>query len=148
MPKFEVFQKRMSRPSEVPYVSIQRGGSFSINKAAHIAMGEPEAIELLYDPEERVIGIRGIGREIPHAYPLRTSSAKRDSPYLASGRAFTQYYSIDTATARRYKAYTEEGILCVDLKEPGVEMIGNRNRNGYSKPVDTEPPDAVEQVLP
>jgi hypothetical protein len=127
MPNFEVFKKRMTRPSEQPVVTIQKRGVFSINKAAHTAIGSPKAVELLYDPEERIVGIRGVDETVKHAYPLRTTQKTRDTTFMASGLAFTKYYGIATETTTRWDAYVEDDILCVDLKRGGTEIVGNRN---------------------
>jgi len=35
-----------------------RKGTFTLNKAAYLALGQPEAVQLLYDRDERVIGFR------------------------------------------------------------------------------------------
>lgn len=46
-----------------------------------------------------------------------------------SATAFTQFYDIDTTISRRYKPYEQDGMLCIDLKGPSVEIVGgNRSK--------------------
>ena len=128
MPKFEVFTRRATPVAKGPYVTIQRKGIISMNREAFEAMGSPEAVELLYDRDERVVGFRPVGRDVPHAYRPRKQGAS--SSYLVAGQAFTQYYGIATDTARRYPATMIDGVLTVDLKEAGTVATGPRAQEG------------------
>jgi hypothetical protein len=78
-------------------------------------LGEPEAVELLFDRTEQLIGLRGMSAQVPHAYPLRTQAAS--SSVLVSGRAFARHYGISTDAARRYPASMMGDVLVVDVKE-------------------------------
>lgn len=98
----------------------------SFNKAAHVAMGEPEAIELLYDVKEKIVGVRGVPREAEHAYPLR-SAPRSDGPFVVSGTAFTKYYGIDTTVSRRWVGVMNDGVLCIDLNTEGTIVTSNRS---------------------
>jgi hypothetical protein len=124
---FEVFEKRMAPLGKVPSVTIQKRGLFSLNRAAHALIEEATTVELLYDREERIIGLRPVAEDAAHAYVLRPqSSAKDTGPLLLAGTAFTTFYRIDTTVSRRWTPTVKEGVLCIDLKESGVEIIGNR----------------------
>ena len=107
-----------------PFVTLQKRGTMSFNKSAHVAMGSPEAIELMYDAEEQVIGVRGVDPRAEHAYPIRETN--NSTSFVVSGRAFTQYYHIDTDVSRRYPAEINDGVLCIDLKVPGTEVTARR----------------------
>lgn len=125
MPQFETFTKRMSPRVREPYVTVQKKGTMSINRASFELMGEPDAVELLFDPSERVMGMRKVDPTAPHAYPLRSSGAKQTS-FLLSGMAFAKYYGIDTTVARRYVAVFADEVLQVDLNGEFTEVISNR----------------------
>jgi hypothetical protein len=45
-----------------------------------------------------------------------------------SGSAFTKYFDIETDIARRYPAEVVDGVLVVDLKQPGTDATGVRAR--------------------
>ena len=123
---FEVFTKRMVPLVKSPYVTIQKRGSFSLNASAHAALGAPRALELLYDASGRVIGLRGVEPEAPHAYPLRNATNKVIGPWIVSGSAFTKYYNIDTSVSRRWPAVLDDGVLCLHLSGESTLVIGNR----------------------
>ncbi|MCA1670963.1 MAG: hypothetical protein LC799_01725 [Actinobacteria bacterium] len=139
MPKFEVFTRRMVPLAEKPYVTIQKRGNLALNRSAHAALGEPAAVELLYDPENKIIGLRAVEVGVEHAYPLRSQGGKDVGPYLVAGMAFTKYYGIDTTTARRFPATMDEDVLCVDLNQPGTVVSSNRNGRGRHQQGDDEP---------
>jgi hypothetical protein len=125
---FEVFEKRMAPLGKAPSVTIQKRGLFSINRAAHALLAEPETVELLYDREARIVGLRPVDPAVPHAYIMRPQSSNRDTgPLIVAGTAFTQYYNIDTTVSRRWVPELRDGILCIDLDGPSVEIVGNRS---------------------
>lgn len=129
MPNFETFTKRLVPLNNRPYVTIQKRGTISINQAAYDALGGPAAVELLYDPEEKVVGLRAVDSSAEHAYPVRTAGPGGHS-YLIAGTAFTKHYGISTALSRRWPGDVRDGVLAVDLSQPGTEVTGNRRRVG------------------
>jgi hypothetical protein len=118
LPSFEVFMGRVAPVPRDAALTIYPRGVFSINRAACNALGEPAAVELLFDRTEQLIGLRGVSVQVPHAYPLRSQSAS--SSVLVSGRAFTRHFGISTDVARRYSAKMIGDVLAVDVKEQGV----------------------------
>jgi len=134
VPSFEVFTKKMVPLGKEPMVTIQRKGILSFNQAAYDAIGSPEAVELLYDRTERIIGVRPTDPKAPHAYAPRAAVKKDNGPYLVSGTAFVHHYGIDVTATRRYPVTVADGILCIDLKEGGTVITGNRsNQNGRAR---------------
>ncbi|GHF06560.1 hypothetical protein [Pseudolysinimonas yzui] len=126
---FEVFDKRMAPLAKAPSVTIQKRGIFSINKAAHKLIGEPETVELLFDKEAHVIAMRPSAES--HAYTVRPQSERKTGQVILSATAFTQYYGVDTKVSRRYQPYEQDGMLCIDLTSPSVEVIGNRAKKQH-----------------
>jgi hypothetical protein len=124
MPNFQVFDKRAVPISGEPMVTIQRKGPISINKIAYHAMGEPAFVELLYDPDERIIGFRPLKELLRHAYPIRKPN--RGSTFLIAGHAFLKFYGIPNEVSTRYVAEMFGDVLGVDLKKKGIEVTGNR----------------------
>jgi hypothetical protein len=121
---FEVFRKRhMVAQAGQPLVTIQRSGrTIAFNEAALAALGRPLAVELLYDRQRKVMGLRAAQQDALHAYIVRHNT--RGTTHTVAGGLFTKHYGIPTDVARRWPATMEEGVLCVDLKQPGVEVSG------------------------
>lgn len=85
-------------------------------------------MELLYDPDEKVIGVRAVVKDALNAYPVRSLGSQS---YQISARALMKYYSISLDDSRRYPAHLYDDVLGVDLKAEGVVVTSNRNgRNG------------------
>jgi hypothetical protein len=126
MPKFIPFDRHAPPPTGSPFVTIQRDGNLiTINRAAYQLLQSPQSVELSYDPDEKLIGIRAIKSTDPRSYPVRTQGGHT---FEIAGRAFTQYWSIDTSVARRYKVYMEGVYLIVDLKSEGIDVTGVRSK--------------------
>lgn len=123
---FEVFDKRTAPSSKSPAVTIQKRGIFSINKVAHEMIGAAQNVELLYDPEARIIGIRPVEGSPPHAYTMRPQSKRDTGQYILSATAFTQHYDINTLESRRWEPYKDGDMLCIDLKSKSTVIRGNR----------------------
>ncbi|WP_410666973.1 hypothetical protein [Amycolatopsis sp. cmx-4-68] len=130
---FEVFTQKMVPLARVPSVTIQKRGLMSMNRSAYALLGEPSAVELLYDSEAKVVGLRGVEESVPHAYPVRPQSRNHETgPLLVAATAFAQYYGLDTTVSKRWVPEMKDGILCIDLKEPGAIVKGNRTRSSAS----------------
>jgi len=125
---FETFTKRMVPLGKSPYVTIQKRGLLSFNKAAHVALGEPAAVELLYNRTDRVIAVRGVDGDVPHAYKFRHLGGRKSDPttFIVGATAFTNHYNIPTEVSVRRPATNEEGVLLIDLKDEGAVVTGNR----------------------
>ncbi|NJC15644.1 hypothetical protein F4558_005470 [Micromonospora profundi] len=129
MANFQVFTRRMVPLVKQPAVTIQKRGNMSVNRAAFVALGEPQAVELLYDPAENIVGFRAVPTDTEHAYPMRPQGQKEDGPYIVAGMAFTKYYGIDTTISRRWPATMQDDVLCIDLKQEGTVVTSNRGRS-------------------
>jgi hypothetical protein len=128
MPNFETFSRRMMPLKAEPHVTIQRRGTISLNRSSFAALGSPDAVELLYDRGQRIVGLRPVAARAANAYHVRPSSSAPGSPLVISAMAFTKFYDIDTSLTRRFDAYLEDGVLCVDLKTAGLPVGGTRTR--------------------
>ncbi|MDQ2959078.1 MAG: hypothetical protein M3Y42_19245 [Actinomycetota bacterium] len=126
MPDFEVFTRRLVPLKKTPLVTIQKRGTISLNKSAYAALGEPEAVELLYDRDERVIGLRPAEPTLEHAYPVRSATGKGAGPFVISAIAFTKFYDIDTGESLRWQAQLIENVLCIDLDSTATPVTSNR----------------------
>jgi hypothetical protein len=126
MPNFQTFDKRAIPMKKRPQVTIQAKGTLSFNASAHHLLGEPKAVELLYDREERIIGFRPTEPDGLNAYPMRPVSAGGN--FVVAGIAFLKYYDIPFGVPVRYEADFADGVLMVDLKGEGREALSYRGR--------------------
>lgn len=129
---FKVFEKGSAPASNVPSATIQKRGLISLNRAAFGMIGSPDAVELLWDADRQVVGLRPSSPSNPNAYPARPQSqGSSKGPILIAGSLFTRYIGLDTTEARRWVPSVEDGVLCLDLTTPGQRVRSNR-----SKPVE------------
>jgi hypothetical protein len=124
---FEVFDKRSAAATKSPMLTIQRGGNFSMNKAAHELMGAPKAVELLYDPAEKLVGFRSVEPTSPRAFPARPQG-KSSATLMVSGQTFARHYGLDVSKARRYPVKMRDDILILDLKGDSIEVTSPREK--------------------
>ncbi len=129
---FEVFRGRAAKTRKnLPTVSLQKKGVISLNPAAYEAIGSPKAVELLYAPKARVIGIRAADPDLTHSYPARVP--KGGQTRLIAAVAFFNHYGIAVEKIRRYPATMVGDVLAIDLnqREEGTEDgAGARKHDG------------------
>lgn len=138
---FETFTKRMIPLAKEPYATVQKKGIISLNAPAHQLLGGPRAVELLYDADEQLIGLRPVDQSVEHAYLIRGEPGQATS-FLLSGTAFVKHYGIDVSQSVRRPVKMIDGMLVIDLKDPGTVVTGNRQPKASAKAADHE----IEQI--
>ncbi|UQX89410.1 hypothetical protein M6D93_05240 [Jatrophihabitans telluris] len=129
MTGFEIFTKRMVPLKRAPCITIQKRGAISINKSAFLALGEPDAVELMYDRAEHRVGLRAADPRLDHAYPVRQSGGGDNGPFVISAVAFTHFYDIDTSQSLRWEALLIDDVLYIDLDSKATPVTSNRAHN-------------------
>lgn len=112
------------RPDEGPRITIQARGDLTINTSGYADMGNPEAVEMLYDPNRNAVGLRPADPNIPTAVRFRASQHRKNL-HVLPGSAFVRRNNIDTSVGRRYPARMVDGILVADLQN-GEPTTGGR----------------------
>ncbi|WP_073392469.1 hypothetical protein [Jatrophihabitans endophyticus] len=118
MSGFETFTKTLVALGRDPQVTIQKRGTITLNAAAYAALHEPQAVELLFDRDDLVLGLRPCEPRLGHGVFVRPATRSPNGPYVVSAMAFLKYYGIDTTVARKFRAEVRWPVLCADLAGP------------------------------
>ncbi|PZS30953.1 MAG: hypothetical protein DLM58_12765 [Pseudonocardiales bacterium] len=129
MPNFETFSRDLLQLKAKPRVTILRRGILSLNQPAYSAFGSPDAVELLYDPGERVIGLRPVDHHAENSYVVRRPRGGGRGPFVITAMAFAKLYDIDTTQSLRWDAFLDNGVLCVCLNDAATPVTSNRARH-------------------
>lgn len=127
---YQKWDRQTAPKTSEPLVTVQKGGLFSLNKAAHEAMGSPERVDLFYNPGKKSIAFVPADERSATAYPARQQG--RQSNYYVAGQKFTKHHGIDTSVARRYPVKVHNQMLFVDLTGPSTIATGVRARERQS----------------
>ena len=112
---FELWDRTVRAPAhkevKTAFVSICVGGVIGMNKAAHKMWGEPEACQVMYDPERRRIALRPVEA---------TLEENRFDVYFGDVqipcKSLFDYYGVEIEQTRRYHdPKVIDGVLVVDL---------------------------------
>lgn len=120
MPQFETFRKTQTPFTKEPHVTIQKRGTITLNAAAHALLGSPAAVELLFDRDEQILGLRPVDASADHAVFVRPSSRSPKAPRVISAMAFVRHYDIDTTHARRWVARLDGEVLVIRIDDGQV----------------------------
>jgi hypothetical protein len=131
MPNFETFRRALIPLKSDPFVTIQKRGTLSLNLSAYSAIGSPDSVELLYDPALRIVGLRPVDPKLDTAYRVRVTTGG-SGPFLISATTFLRFHEIASSVSMRWPVYVDAGVLCLDLKKPGVPVTSNRAKTGRS----------------
>lgn len=113
MPNWETFTLQGARGVMEKRVSLNVRGVFTLNQLAYDELGKPDAVELLYDKEAHLIGLKPSDRTIKYSYEVRRQGENKS--YLIGARAFCSYYGIDLTSTRRFDEVTIiDGVMVLD----------------------------------
>jgi len=124
-----VYDKGSPAPETPPLLGIQKGRNlFSLNAvgAGLLKIEGEGTVELLFDPEEKLVGLRKVDKQKPTALHIRKMHQTKGNTYLIATRDFTRRWGISTDEARRYTGQMQGDVLTFDLKQQPI--------NGQSRP--------------
>ena len=126
MPNFAEFTVSARKGPIAPTVTFAVRGVITFSISAIEQMGHPEAVKLLYDADERVVGFKPASKDEKNAYPLRKTTGSDKTPKAVSASAFIRHVNVtEDGNSYRWPIFMEDGIACADLKEPGnVAYVG------------------------
>ena len=123
---FEVFTRSLLTVLKDPTVTVYQRGLIALNGAAFAALGAPVAVALLFDRESRTIGIRPVAPTFPDSRFVRRGSSGPNGPYLISALTFLRHYEVRFSGSLRWPAVLSDGLLTLDVSQPGVPVTSNR----------------------
>jgi hypothetical protein len=119
---FEVFPRHNRRAAATPTVTLTRRRRLSLNAAAFAALGAPEAVQLMWDRDRGVVGLRTASPADGDAYQVNTTNL------IISASAFLDWVGLETPDplALRWDAFLENGVLCIRVRDTPTPVASNR----------------------
>lgn len=116
---FELWDRTVHAPAykeaKAAFVSVLVGGNMGINKACYKMWGEPEACQVMFDPERRRVGLRPVECERKYC----DANCYHLSPHGALQvpcKPLFDFYGVEVTQSRRYHdPKVIDGVLIVDL---------------------------------
>lgn len=99
------------------YVSLNSLGDIVLNRVAYEQLGEPTAVELLYDRERETIGVKPLNTETAeNAFPVRPRGNR--GGYRIRGNRLLRAFGIDIGRTRIFPGCQIDryGVLCLDIR--------------------------------
>ena len=114
----------ISKADTRPAVSLQRRGNFQVNRAAYEYMGRPEALQLGFDRNKRIIAFKLAKSGGRGAYTVHKASGAET--YSVAAKAFANLHDLDLSQSRRYLLHKIGDVYAIKLDEP--ETTASRGR--------------------
>lgn len=115
---FEAWDRRLRAPAHqqdrAAFVAIWADGTIGINKAAYEMFDSPSAVQLMFDPKLRRIGLKPVERDADRG--VHSSYYFLDGgPKVVPARKVCEHYGVPLGETRRYTPKLIDGVLIVDL---------------------------------
>lgn len=114
-----------TRPTSRLIVTLARSGKLYLNRAAHDALGRPNALTYFYDEQHKAIGLKSARTKTAYAYVLSRVNAKA-YVYEAHAKRFLDHYGVEHSNRRDIEAVVIDGMLVVNF-----EMHGESERYNF-----------------
>lgn len=127
--QFELFKMQRSRSGgTVKRVSLNTRGVFTINKLAFEALEKPEAVQLYYNEENKVIALKPVPKDEEFSYSVRKQG--KNNSWLIGGKAFCTFYDIPTEKTVTFNKIEllEDGMMALDLKDTSEVSTGRKKK--------------------
>jgi len=125
---YELFEYRRVSIGRAPMISLQKRGTFSLNRIAVEALGSPGHVQLFYSRKKRRVGFRAAEADAPHTYSLSPQTS--NSNYQIGAKSFCLYYNIPFGEgSRRFTTQMDGDMLSIDLDEQNQTIPSPRRRN-------------------
>ena len=96
------------------HVTVSEKGELLIGVEAYSRLGKPEAVILLYDEKNALVGLRPAHPRVPNAYPL--IAARRGRHKLLRAARFWNHHGLRFRTRTLFESPAiEDGTLVLDL---------------------------------
>jgi len=105
--------------------SINRSGRLTLNYAAFRAIGQSEAVKLLFDPSNLLIGLKPVYPSTPGARHVKRRKNRNFSFYVCA-KEFCNYFGISLKRVVKFQHIeaTDDGTLILALF-PGTKFFIN-----------------------
>lgn len=117
---FEVFEAGPERNSvERVHVTINERGHFFLNRRMLEAIGEPDAVTLMFDRRRSIIGVMPSRLHRPQAFPLKNKQLNRSRGRVIHAKNFCKHYAINPSETLAFLSpeVNKDGILILDLND-------------------------------
>ena len=126
---FQLYEPgQVVRTRDMVHVTINKEYRIFFNAKALGALGDPDAVALMYDARRQVIGVLPSALNRTHAYPLRIRY-RGESGRVITARNFCGHHGIkpEGTLAFRSARVNKDGVLILDLQDV---RPASRSKNG------------------
>lgn len=116
---FEVYDRKNLNNTRIgrPIGTLRSDGSLNLNPSAYELMERPESVELLFDPQNKVIGLRESDEY--HAYKV---AAMPGGWKAVATTSMLKFYGVKISESTRYEITYRDGLTRINLRKP-VEIV-------------------------
>lgn len=109
----EFTQKHVGNPDFIR-VSLNPRGIFGLNQKAVDMLGSPEAVVLMFDKANQLIGLKASSPDVNHAYELKRQGTSQS--YFLRAKSFCNFYGIEIGDTVVFNdVQMEDGVIVLQL---------------------------------
>ncbi len=112
--QWEEFTQKSTGKADVIRVSLNARGNFALNQKTVDLLGSPEAIVLMYDKANQLVGLKASSPDVSHAYELKRQGTSQS--YFLRAKSFCNFYGIDIGDTVVFNdVQMEDGVIVLQL---------------------------------
>ncbi len=135
------FYEGTATENTTPRITVRKGGQLVLTRGAVEMLGEGvEHVQIGYNAETQVVGIRAAGEDAKGRYRLRSQGT--NGLHLVTGKRFFAHYGLDVLKARTFDAEKiEDGLV-------GFSLAGGDAEQSADKPAEDKPAEGKAKSKP
>jgi len=116
------------RRSELARITLGPNRSLQFNAHAYQAFGEPKAVEMLFDGNRKMMGLRPCDPQKKNAFTFRPAGGRATKNFRVSIGAFLTHFGIKPERTVLFEEIdiSADGILTLDMTKTTVVSRGSR----------------------
>lgn len=113
---FEKFDKRdAAAANKAASVTVLKNGLVSLTWRAYTDLGQPDAVQFLFDRSRRVVALESVDKNADGAYAVRKPKDGVKGAVSVRGTAMLEYYGLTVLERYRTTPFMEDGYLCFKM---------------------------------
>ncbi len=127
--QWQIFRGGETKPRNSDFaITINRDFVLKMNRYTRNILGDPEAILLMYNPDENVIGIAATHKDDPDGFSVKV---KGGISYVVHTAPFCRHHGLFFQATEKFvmPGLTREGYVTLDLKNTSVASRRKKIRN-------------------
>ena len=140
---FEAFNKKdAAAANKDAEMTVLSNGLISLTWRAFEMLGQPDAVQFLFDESRSVIALNPVDKDDDNAYATRRPKDGAKGAVSVRGTTMLRYYDLEVSDTYKATPFMEDGYLCFEIS-PTTSGLSTSDGSAPKISTDDSEPDEV-----